>query len=907
MRFRPCLLLLASVSAFAQDYTVRTVAGTGATEKSGTQPTGVSATMAPISPTDTAVDAAGNIYIADVQTVQKISSGIITTVATSTSVKNVAVDPSGNVYFTDPTNDYICKVVSGACTIVAGTKGVSSFTGDNGPATKATLHTPGAITFDSAGNLYIADMGNYRVRKVSGGGTITTVAGSGSANCNAVTGDGGAATSAAFCSISGLAVDSSGSLYISDGPVSRVRKVSGGIITSVAGGTGTWLPVDGVSATGPVLRTPAGLSVDAAGNLYIADSMANRIRRVSGGTITTIAGAGTTTGFSGDNGPATEANLAYPTSVTLSGSNLYIADADFYRIRELVSATGALPSITPNGVVPLYSNLTTIQPGQWVSIYGQNLGPNPGVSWNADFPTTLGGTSVTINGKPAYLWYVSSSQINLQSPADTTTGPVLVVVTTPAGSTTWDVTLSPVAPALLLLDGKHVTGIISRMDGSGVYGGGTYDIIGPAGTSLGYPTVPAKVGDIISLFAGGIGPTSPAVPPGQIYSGAAPISGFLSLKIGGTTVPALFAGLIGAGLYQINFQLPIGLGVGDVPIQMSVNYLNNSATSPSLAVISLQDPVPPPGGVQSLTLSRSSASDLSYVTGQINLYSAAPSGGETVTLYSSSSAAPLPASIPIATGNSFTSFSFTPAAVTSSQPVTITASYNGTSASATVTVNPPATACSTLAGPWIVDESGSENESLTAAGQTSVATGAIDGYGNVTITQTGCNFQFQPYGEQGLTGTGLTADQLAQLTRNGVVAGTSVTITGELALLSSIEASEEQANPGLVVNSATVGVNSMTGTGQVLGNVMTVNETGQFTASGSFSYEGENGSFSLNITTSSTATFSWDGTTQQRPDVRRMSGSSPNPNIEVRVSPGQSRAAEALRKAFAKALIFANR
>ena len=105
---------------------------------------------------------------------------------------------------------------------------------------------------------------------------------------------------------------------------------------------------------------------------------------------------------------------------------------------------------------------------------------------------SLGGTSVTINNRPAYLWYVSPGQINLQLPDDTATGSVSVVVTTAGGTVTSSVNLGPFSPSFSLLDGKHVAGIIARSDGSGAYGGGTYDVVGPTGTSLGYKTVAAK-------------------------------------------------------------------------------------------------------------------------------------------------------------------------------------------------------------------------------------------------------------------------------------------------------------------------------------------------------------------------------------------------------------------------------
>jgi uncharacterized protein (TIGR03437 family) len=227
--------------------------------------------------------------------------------------------------------------------------------------------------------------------------------------------------------------------------------------------------------------------------------------------------------------------------------------------------------------------VATIQPSEWVSIYGTNLASST-VTWNGNFPTSLGGTSVTIGGKAAYLWYVSPTQINLQAPDGASAGSVAVAVTTASGTATSTVTLAPVAPSFLLLDSKHVTGIILTADGSGAYGGGTYDIIGPTGNSLGYATVAAKAGDNIELFAVGLGPTDPAVPAGQAFSSAAPTTDPVGLIIDNISVTPAFAGLSGAGLYQINLTVPAGLGTGDVPLVATAG----GAQSPSGVVISLQ-------------------------------------------------------------------------------------------------------------------------------------------------------------------------------------------------------------------------------------------------------------------------------------------------------------------------------
>jgi uncharacterized protein (TIGR03437 family) len=228
-----------------------------------------------------------------------------------------------------------------------------------------------------------------------------------------------------------------------------------------------------------------------------------------------------------------------------------------------------LPSITPGGITPLSS-------GAWVSIYGTNLATGT-ASWTGNFPTALAGSSVTVDGKPAYLSYVSPTQINVQAPTDAATGSVPVVVTTQFGAATSNVTLTRFAPSFFLLDSKHVAGIILHSNGS-------YDIIGPTGSSLGYTTIAAKPGDSVALFGTGFGPTSPSVPAGQPYSGAAATTNPVTVKINNVTVPTAFAGLSAAGVYQLNLTIPSGLGSGDVALQAAVG----TAQTPAGIVISLQ-------------------------------------------------------------------------------------------------------------------------------------------------------------------------------------------------------------------------------------------------------------------------------------------------------------------------------
>ena len=193
----------------------------------------------------------------------------------------VAVDSVGNLYIAEPGNGRIRKVANGVITTVAG-NGTKGFSGDNGPAVNARLNAPEGIGVDPAGILYIADFGNNRIRKVSSG-VITTVAGGGAAS-----GDNGPATSAQLIVPVAVAADCAGNLYIADSYDNRIRKVSNGVITTVAGNGLQGFTCDNGAAISAQLDEPGGVAVDSAGSLYIADSLNGCIRKVSNGVITTV-------------------------------------------------------------------------------------------------------------------------------------------------------------------------------------------------------------------------------------------------------------------------------------------------------------------------------------------------------------------------------------------------------------------------------------------------------------------------------------------------------------------------------------------------------------------------------------------------------------------------------------------
>ena len=200
------------------------------------------------------------------------------------------------------------------------------------PALSAPLGTPYGVAVDGQGNLYVVDSSNNNVVRISSSGTLTVVAGNSN---HGFSGDGGAATSASLNRPAGVAVDSAGNLYIADMDNHRIRMVSGGIVTTVAGNGLGQFSGDGGPATSASLNYPQSVAVDSAGNLYIADQFNRRIRKVSGGTITTVAGDGEA-GSSGDGGPATSASIDQPVGVAVdSAGNIYIADESSNRIREV--------------------------------------------------------------------------------------------------------------------------------------------------------------------------------------------------------------------------------------------------------------------------------------------------------------------------------------------------------------------------------------------------------------------------------------------------------------------------------------------------------------------------------------------------------------------------------------------
>lgn len=331
-------------------------------------------------PWGVAVDASGNVYIADWldNRVRKVDvSGTIYTIAGTTVTgfsgdgglattakfdgsSKVGLDTAGNIYISDYFNNRVRKINinTGIINTVAGSSNTPGFSGDSSAATSAKLFWPNGTVFDAAGNMYIADESNNRIRKVDATtGYIYTIAGDGTAG---YAGDSGLATAAQLRMPNEPVIDAAGDLYFVDQANHCIRKVTmgTGIITTVAGNGNQGFSGDGGLATVATLNSPQGLAVDALGNIYIADRFNYRIRKVdkTTGIISTIAGIGTN-GYTGDGGLAANAQLGTTSGLALDASgNLYIADDGNACIRKITMNTTGIEdkkiqhfiSVSPN-------------------------------------------------------------------------------------------------------------------------------------------------------------------------------------------------------------------------------------------------------------------------------------------------------------------------------------------------------------------------------------------------------------------------------------------------------------------------------------------------------------------------------------------------------------------------------
>ena len=561
--------------------TISTISGSGILSYSGD---GGAATKAQLNaPGAVAVDASGNIYIADTgnNVVRQVTpKGVISTFAGTGTAgfsgdgsaaskaqlnapQGLAVDTAGNVYIADAGNFRVRVVgTNGNISTFAGS-GSQGYTGDGGQATGAKFYLPGAVATDKSGNVYIADFQACVVREVVASGIISTVAGNGGCGFS---GDGGPATAALLYEPSSVGLDPSGNLYITTLGDNRVRMVStNGVITTIAGNGADGYTGESVPALSSKLAAPNGVVADASGNVYI--SMAgNRVMQVaSGGIMATLAGTGMA-GYMGDGGPATAAMLNIPSGIAMdSAGNFYIADSANNAVRMLVfSGYGNSISSVTNGA----SNAKgAISPGEVVVIYGSGLGPQQlkteQVVNNVVTPV-LAGTRILFNGTPAPIVYTWATQVSAVVPFGLT-GSTTQVVAQYGNQTSLPVSVpvAPTTPALFSADSSgQGQALANNADGTN-----------------NSASNPAAAGSVIALYATGVGPLSPAVPDGTVLFPPLPNTALpVSVTIGGQ--PAIAHSATGvantvAGSVQIYVEVPAGVSGAAVPVSISAGGVSS--------------------------------------------------------------------------------------------------------------------------------------------------------------------------------------------------------------------------------------------------------------------------------------------------------------------------------------------
>jgi len=460
----------------------------------------------------------------------------------------VAVNASGTVYVADQNNDRILAVLgSGSVVTIAGTE-IPGYNGDGLPAGSTQLFSPGTMTMGANGAIYFSDKGNQRLREIRSDQSIITVA---------------------PVAASGVAVDSNGVLYIADAGLHQVLRIDRAGHQNVIAGTGTaGFGGDGGPALAATLNSPAGIAVDRRGNVYIADTGNNRIRAVTtDGNIQTVAGTGSA-GFDGDNGPALSAVLNAPTALIIDAAgNLWFADTANNRVRKLSvgGITGEVgPQTTPPAVVNAASMLAgPVAPGEIVAIFGLGIGPVKPATGSLDdsgvLPTELAQTRVLFGGQPAPLFYAQDSRITAQVPYEIAGATAIDVEIMYQGVSRGKVMVpvAPAAPALFTVSA----------------GAGLAEAVNQDGT-LNSLADPAARESVVSLYATGEGLTTPAGVDGHAAASSSPLPVLpVNVTIGGSLAQVTYAGEAPGfvGLLLVNARVPSTLKTaGLLPVVLHV-------------------------------------------------------------------------------------------------------------------------------------------------------------------------------------------------------------------------------------------------------------------------------------------------------------------------------------------------
>ncbi len=486
--------------------------------------------------------------------------------------QGVALDPSGNLVISDIALNQIFRVRNGVLELIAGT-GTRGSSGDGGPATAAEFFSPTWIAFGNAGDAYVADTTNFRIRRIDAQGVISAVGTSSRFSLGGMIVD---ATGNLYSSSGGeirirtpagvdtrfstgpsipeqMTRDAAGNLYVVDRSLHQIVRITPGGVSSVVAGTGTaGYSGDGASAVTSQLSNPRGVAMDADGNIFISDDGNDRVRMVDpGGTMFTIAGTGVA-GFSGDGGLATQATVNIPYALALDASgNLYLGDGS--RVRKL---TLIRPIIKANGVTNAASYVPDASPGSLVAIFGDDLANGTDAAKAAPWPTTLGGATVTLNGRLMPLYYVSPGQVNAMVPYETPLGPAILTVNLGSlASASYTVNITSASPGIIAFGDNRAVAV--NQDGS-----------------INTAANPAKPGSALVIYLIGIGPTNLAIPSGA----AAPLdvlarpTGATVVTLGPQTVTPLFLGLTpgSVALAQLNLKLDDNLANGDYAVKVTI-------------------------------------------------------------------------------------------------------------------------------------------------------------------------------------------------------------------------------------------------------------------------------------------------------------------------------------------------
>ncbi len=616
-------------------FTISTVAGQLGVAGNYTGDGGAATSASLWGPADVIFDSSGNMYIADADNdlVRKVTStGTISTIAgncpttpcvgafsgdggsaTSAGLNHasgLAFDTGGNLYIADTDNFEVRKITGSTISTLAGhNSSGAGFAGDLGAASSAQLWNPSSVAVDSAGNVYIADPYNNVIRVVcetqtpitcnnahfvgaTGGyvtwaaGDINTFAGTDVNSCVApatcgagYTGDGGTAPGALLNNPSAVLLDAAGNLYISDSGNNAIRMVNtSGIITTLIGNGEAGYTGDGGPALQAELNNPKGIAIDSSGNLYIADTDNSVIRMVTpgptgvpNGTIYTIAGNGTP-GSAGNMGLATSAELNFPAGVTVKGGNLYVADTQNNAIRLLTPAL-QVPLINAGGVVNGASYAAPVVPGSIASVYGDFFLASTSIDTTLPLETTLQSLSFQFSGGTmAPLYFVSSGQVNLQVPwelAGQTTATLAATLNSTTGATQ-SVTLASAAPAIFTTN--------SQGSGPGAIQDSAYNLIDASNPAIAGTTT-------ILIYCTGLGPVSenqPATGAAASLTQLAPTVTQPTVSIGGVAATPSFSGLAPGyvGLYQVNVPVPSTVAAGSaVPVTVSMNGVTSNTVT----------------------------------------------------------------------------------------------------------------------------------------------------------------------------------------------------------------------------------------------------------------------------------------------------------------------------------------